>query len=208
MISGGGIVKEKSISEVVMKKIITLTSLVLLILVFASCQNVIIPWWVPGDNEEEEYNPVIDNGIVPQFDPEDFAFTVVNEVVSGNISSKIVSVGESGVVGRSRRAGSSDFIGTLTVSADISEYTYQDYAVDGSAIIELEFNTLGLKSYALRSNVDFDRYSNVVIDVPSSSASGSGVLQEDVLIGNDLPEISGVDLGMPDGNSTFQSMVE
>lgn len=202
MISGGGIVKEKSISEVVMKKIITLTSLVLLILVFASCQNVIIPWWVPGDNEEEEYNPVIDNGIVPQFDPEDFAFTVVNDVVSGNIPSKIMSTGESGVAGRSSRSGSSDFIGTLTVSADISEYAYQDYAVDGSAIIELEFNTSGLESYALRSNVDFDRYSNVVIDVPSSSASGSGVSQEDVLVGNGLPEISNVDLGMPDGNST------
>ena len=124
MISGGGIVKEKSISEVVMKKIITLTSMVLLILAFTSCRNVIIPWWVPGDSEEEEYNPVIDNGIVPQFDPEDFAFTVVNDVVSGNISSKIMLTGESGVVGRSRRAGGSDFIGTLTVSADISEYTY------------------------------------------------------------------------------------
>ena len=66
----------------------------------------------------------------------------------------------------------------------------------------LEFNTSGLESYALRSNVDFDRYSNVVIDVPSSSASGSGVSQEDVLVGNGLPEISDVDLGMPDGNST------
>ena len=152
---GGGIVREKPISEVVMKKIITLTSMVLLILVFASCRNVIIPWWVPGDNEEEEYNPVIDNGIIPQFDPEDFAFTVVNDVVSGNISSKIMLTGESGVVGRSRRAGGSDFIGTLTVSADISEYTYQDYTVDGSAIIELEFNASGLKSYALKKQCRF-----------------------------------------------------